>query len=86
MPVELCSAGGKEVEIGQALVAGKLGEQLLLELGPAAPGDDGDLDDLEQVVQERGDHVVGRRLARGERAIEVKDDQSLHVRLMPSEP
>jgi hypothetical protein len=32
---------------------------LFLELGPAAPGDDGDLDDPEQVVQERDDHVVG---------------------------
>ena len=48
---ELCSAGGKEGQIRQAFVVGKMGEHLLFELRPIASGNHGHFDDAEKVVQ-----------------------------------
>ena len=46
---------GSREEVLQTLVVGEVGEQLLLELRPVATGDDGDLHDTQEVVQQGGD-------------------------------
>ena len=57
---------------------GKIGEQLLFKLWPAAAGDDGHFDDTKKVVQQCRHFSVKRRFTFGKCAVQIENNQLFH--------
>jgi len=72
--LELCSTGGKERQILQAFVMGKIGEQLLFKLWPVPAGDARHLYNFQKSTEQCGHLGIMRRSAFGKGAIQIKND------------
>ncbi len=57
---------------------GKMGEYLFFKLRPIASGYHGRLDNAEEITQEPRHFGVKRRLAFGQRAVQIEYDQPFH--------
>ena len=79
MTVELGPAHRKQRQIRQPSIVRKVGQKLLFKLWPGTAGDDRDLHHGEQAVEQRRHLGIDGSLARGQRAVEIEDDQLLSL-------